>query len=43
MFLMASVSILSPIPESTKMFLYAPGGIFEILFGLWLLIKGVRE
>jgi hypothetical protein len=43
MFLMASASILFSIPESTKMFLYAPGGIFEILFGLWLLIKGVRE
>ncbi len=43
MLILASLSILSPnLPETIKMAFYAPGGLFEILFGLWLLIKGVN-
>jgi hypothetical protein len=43
MLILALVSILSPsLPESTKMIFYAPGGLFEIAIGLWLLIKGVN-
>lgn len=43
MLILAIVSILIPdILESTKMIFYAPGGLFEIIIGLWLLIKGVK-
>ena len=43
MFVLAAVSILVPgIPESTKMIFYAPGGLFEIIIGLWLLSKGIN-
>jgi len=43
MLILALVSILSPdLPESAKMFFYAPGGLFEIIIGFWLLIKGVK-
>ena len=40
MLILACVSILVPsIPESMKMILYTPGGLFEIVIGLWLLVK----
>ena len=43
MLILAIVSILVPdIPESTKMLFYTPGGLFEIIIGLWLLIKGLN-
>jgi hypothetical protein len=43
MLILSLVSILSPnFPESVKMIFYAPGGLFEILFGLWLLTKGIN-
>jgi hypothetical protein len=43
MLILACVSILVPgIPESTKMILYTPGGLFEIVIGLWLLVKGIN-
>ncbi len=43
MLILAFASILLPdLPESVKMVFYAPGGLFEIVFGLWLLIKGVN-
>jgi hypothetical protein len=43
MLMLGSASILLPnLPESVKMVFYAPGALFEILFGLWLLIKGVN-
>ena len=43
MLILSLVSIISPnFPESVKMIFYAPGGLFEILFGFWLLIKGVN-
>jgi hypothetical protein len=43
MLILALVSILSPnLPESVKMIFYAPGGLFELIFGLWLLVKGVK-
>jgi hypothetical protein len=42
MLILSTVSILMPVAESTKMIFFVPGGIFELLFGLWLLIKGVN-
>jgi len=43
MLMIASISILSPnLPETIKMAFYVPGGLFEILFGSWLLIKGIN-
>lgn len=43
MLILSLASILSPkFPESVKMIFYAPGGLFEILFGCWLLIKGIN-
>jgi hypothetical protein len=43
MLILALVSILLPsLPESVKMIFYAPGGLFEVIIGLWLLIKGVK-
>ena len=43
MLILSFASILLPtISESTKMIFYAPGGLFEILVGLWLLIKGIN-
>jgi len=43
MLILALVSILSPnLPESVKMIFFAPGGLFEVIIGLWLLIKGVK-
>ena len=41
MLILSFASILSPdLPETIRVVLYAPGGLFEIVFGLWLLIKG---
>lgn len=43
MLLLSFVSILSAdFPETYKMILYVPGGLFELIFGFWLLIKGVK-
>ncbi len=43
MLILAFVSILLPnLPETIKMAFYAPGGLFEVIFGLWLLVKGVN-
>ncbi|MDH5637072.1 MAG: DUF4386 domain-containing protein [Nitrospinota bacterium] len=43
MILLSLISILTPdLSDSTRMAFYAPGGLFEIIFGLWLLIKGVE-
>lgn len=42
MLIISFVSIVMPISEEVKIMFYAPGGIFEIAFGLWLLIKGVN-
>ena len=42
MLLLSFTSILTPISETTKMAFYAPGGLFELIFGLWLLIKSVN-
>jgi len=43
MLILSFASILLPnVTESTKMIIYAPGGVFEIIFGLWLLIKGIN-
>lgn len=43
MLLLGFASILLPnIPETIKMVLYAPGGLFEVIFGLWLFVRGVN-
>lgn len=42
MLILSFASILTPIPESIKLIFYTPGGLFEITFGLWLLIKGIN-
>lgn len=42
MLIISFASILMPISETVKIMFYTPGGIFEIIFGLWLLIKGVN-
>ena len=43
MLILALTSILAPtLPETIKMAFYTPGGLFEIIFGLWLLVKGVN-
>jgi hypothetical protein len=43
MLFLAIASILMPdLSGSVKMALYAPGGIFEITIGAWLLIKGIN-
>jgi len=42
MLVVSFASILFNVQEETKMLFYAPGGLFEIIFGLWLLIKGVN-
>jgi hypothetical protein len=44
MLILSFVSILSPdLPGAVRMAFYVPGGLFEIIFGLWLLIKGVNQ
>jgi hypothetical protein len=43
MLILAFISILLPnLPETIKMVFYVPGGLFEIIFGLWLLVKGIN-
>jgi len=43
MLIISFVSILSPdLPETIKLAFYAPGGLFEITVGFWLLFKGVN-
>ncbi len=34
--------ILPDFPEVAKMVFYVPGGLFEMIFGFWLLIRGVN-
>lgn len=42
MLIISFVSILTPdFPETLKLAFYAPGGLFELLFGFWLLFKGI--
>jgi hypothetical protein len=43
MLLLSFISLLSTdFPETYKMIFYVPGGLFELIFGLWLLIKGIN-
>jgi hypothetical protein len=43
MLILSFAGILLPnIPEMITSALYAPGGLFEVIFGLWLLFKGVN-
>jgi hypothetical protein len=42
MLLLSFTSLLLPdIPETIKMIFYVPGGLFELIFGFWLLLKGI--
>lgn len=42
MLILSFVSILFPnLPEMISIVLYTPGAFFEVIFGLWLLFKGV--
>ena len=43
MLILSFSSLLTPdIPETVKMIFYAPGGLFELIFGFWLLVKGIK-
>lgn len=42
MLLLSFAAILTPIADSTKIIFYAPGGLFELLLGLWLSIKSIN-
>lgn len=43
MLLLSFASLLSSnITDSIKMVFYVPGGLFELLFGVWLLLKGIN-
>jgi hypothetical protein len=43
MLLLAFTSILSPnLSETVKMVFYVPRGLFELIFGFWLLVKGIN-
>ena len=43
MLLLSFTSLLLPnIPETIKMIFYAPGGLFELIFGFWLFLKGIN-
>lgn len=43
MLILSIASLLSPsISESIKMIFFAPGGLFELVFGLRLLVKGIK-
>ena len=43
MLIFSFVNILFPnLPEMISIVLYTPGGLFELIIGFWLLIKGVN-
>ena len=42
MLVLSFTAILTPITDTTKLIFYAPGGLFELLLGLWLLIKTIN-
>ena len=42
MLLLSFASILTPISETIKLAFYAPGGLFELILGFWLLVKSVK-
>lgn len=43
MLIISLLSIILPnFPETIKMAFFAPGGLFELLFGFWLILKGVN-
>ena len=42
MLLLSFISLLLPdFPEIYKIIFYVPGGLFELIFGFWLLLKGI--
>ena len=43
MLFLSFASLISPdISETFKMVFYIPGGLFELIFGFWLLFKGIN-
>jgi hypothetical protein len=43
MLILSITSILiQEIPEHIRMVFYAPGGLFELIFGMWLLLRGLN-
>ena len=43
MLIISLLSIILPnFPETIKMVFFVPGGLFELLFGFWLILKGVN-
>lgn len=43
MLLLSFISLLLPdLPETYKIIFYVPGGLFELIFGFWLLFKGIN-
>ena len=43
MLLLSIIGLLSAdLPETYKLIFYVPGGLFELIFGFWLLFKGVN-
>ena len=43
MLFLSFASLISPdISETFKMVFYIPGGLFELIFGFWLLLKGIN-
>ena len=43
MLIISLLSIILPnFPETIKMVFFAPGGLFELLFGFWLIFRGVN-
>lgn len=42
MLVLSFTAILIPISDNIKLAFYAPGGLFELLLGLWLLIKSIK-
>jgi hypothetical protein len=38
------VGLMRPeISPNTKMIFFAPGGVFELVFGVWLLVRGIKQ
>jgi hypothetical protein len=43
MITLSTIKIIAPsIPDSVTVAVYAPGSLFELSFGLWLLFKGIK-
>ncbi|MBX3198464.1 MAG: hypothetical protein KF894_10060 [Labilithrix sp.] len=40
MFVVSAVSLVATLSDRTKMLFFAPGGVFELVLGVWLLVRG---